>query len=141
MLVVGNVEATVPSPVLPDLLQIAVFTDAGEVWDRDNPATAFRGLRVTPGAGVRVKSLFGVIRIDLGYNAYGLRAGQAYYIESKGSEQALYCASPGNRLPVITTGTGLPKQGLGTCPATFTPSIPRSFLKRLTPSIWIGNAF
>ena len=141
MLVVGNLEATLPSPVLPELLQFAVFTDAGEVWDRDNPATAFRGLRVTPGAGVRIKSLFGVIRVDLGYNTYGLRSGQAYYIQSTTTGQALYCVSPGNQLGVVGVGAGLPHQTSGSCPASFQPSVPRHFLSRLNPSIWIGNAF
>jgi outer membrane protein assembly factor BamA len=142
-LVVGNIEVQLPSPVLPDLLQHAVFADAGEVWERGNPATAFRGLRVTPGAGVRVKSLFGVIRVDLGYNPYALRAGAAYVSQStENGGRALYCVSPGNTLHVTGSTTGLAQQEeTGSCPATFQPSTPRNFFRRLNPSIWIGNAF
>jgi outer membrane protein insertion porin family/translocation and assembly module TamA len=139
-LLVGNLELQLRSPVLPEILQLALFTDAGEVWERGNPAAAFRGLRVTPGAGVRVKSLFGVIRVDVGYNPYPSPEGAAYYINTT-SGRALYCVSPRNTLPVTGVESGVPVQAGGSCPATFQPSTPPSFLKRLNPSIWIGNAF
>ena len=137
-LVVGNLELQLRSPVLPDLLQLALFTDAGEVWDRGSTTAAFRGLRVTPGAGVRVHSLFGVIRVDLGYNPYALRAGPAFFVNST---QGLYCVSPTNTIPVTNLAAELPTEGPGACPATFQPAAERGFLKRLNPSIWIGNAF
>jgi outer membrane protein insertion porin family/translocation and assembly module TamA len=142
-LVVGNAELQFRSPVLPELLQLAVFTDAGEVWERGNASASFRGLRVTPGAGVRVKSLFGVIRVDLGYNPYPLRPGQAYYIQQSPTKgQALYCVSPGNTLPVTNVTAELPTQAATSpCPATFQPAPERGFFRRLNPSIWIGNAF
>ncbi len=35
----------------------------------------------------------------------------------------------------------LPTQAGAPCPATFQPSTPRGFFRRLNPSIWIGNAF
>jgi outer membrane protein insertion porin family/translocation and assembly module TamA len=49
--------------------------------------------------------------------------------------------SPGNTIPVTNVGAELPTEGPGTCPATFQPIAERGFLKRLNPSIWIGNAF
>ncbi len=142
-LVVANVEAQLRSPILPNLLQLALFTDAGEVWERGTSSAAFRRLQITPGAGVRVKSLFGVIRVDLGYNPYALRSGAAYRIEStaSGDGQSLFCVSPGNTLAVTGLATGRPSQQSGDCPTTFQPSTPSGFLRRLNPSIWIGNAF
>ena len=128
--------------MLPELLQVAVFTDAGEVWDRGNSAAAFRGLRVTPGAGLRVRSPFGVIRVDLGYNPYSLRSGSAYFVKPTADQgQGLYCVSPTNSVPVTELDAELPKEGAGSCPPTFQPATERGFFKRLNPSIWIGNAF
>jgi outer membrane protein assembly factor BamA len=140
-LVVANLELNLRSPVLPRLLQLALFTDAGEVWERRNPSAAFRGLRVTPGAGVRVRSLFGVIRVDAGYNSYARPEGAAYYINATDAGKALYCVSPDNTLAVTNLGSALPVQHSGACPASFQPSTPQGFFRRLNLNIWIGNAF
>jgi outer membrane protein insertion porin family/translocation and assembly module TamA len=148
-LVVGNLELQLRSPVVPELLALALFTDAGNVWDRGVETADYRGLRVTPGAGVRIRSPFGAIRIDLGYNPYRAIGGAAYYISERvrladgTSLQQLYCVTPGNGLPVypIAGRGGLPEQTPGTCSADFRPAASRSFLQRLNPSIWIGSAF
>jgi outer membrane protein insertion porin family/translocation and assembly module TamA len=143
-LLVGNLEAQVRSPVLPDLFGLALFTDAGQVWNRGARAGGgLRGLRFTPGAGVRVRSPFGAIRVDLGYNPYAAPVGSALFItQGDPASRVLYCVSPGNALAVSDPGDGTsPTQAGGRCPATYRPPSSRGFLRRLNPSIWIGQAF
>jgi outer membrane protein assembly complex protein YaeT len=155
-LVVGNLEVTIPSPVAPRLLDLAVFADAGRLWNR---GAGSRGgslvddgpkVKVTPGVGVRITSPFGAIRIDLGYNPYRLPTGAAYFNEAAFFDPAtgisiapLYCVSPGNALAVRpgTSANAPPVQDAGPCPGTFRPDRGKSFLRRLNPSIWIGQAF
>jgi outer membrane protein insertion porin family/translocation and assembly module TamA len=145
-LVVANLELVARSPVLPSLLSLAVFTDAGTVWNRSGALEADRRLRVTPGAGIRIRSLFGAIRMDLGYNPYRTAAGAAYFLGNLGAgearEQVLYCVTPRNTLPA--TG-GTPEtpgvQEPGRCPSTFRPPRGGGLFNRLNPSIWIGQAF
>jgi outer membrane protein assembly complex protein YaeT len=147
-LVVGNLEVQVPSPFAPQLLQWALFTDAGRLWNRGNSANALPddgpSIKVTPGFGVRIVSPFGAIRVDLGYNPYRLPAGAAYFnAPLQAGVAPLYCVSPGNTLTVRSNG-GLntpPVQEAGACPATFRPARGNGFLRRLNPSIWIGQAF
>ena len=140
-LLVGNLELQLRSPVLPELLALALFTDAGEVFNRGTNGTTVaaggRSLRVTPGAGVRVRSPFGAIRVDLGYNPYIATAGPAFYVAPGDTKtQALYCVSPGNTtVGPIGSGSG------GGCTPTYRPPSNGSFLRRLNPSIWIGQAF
>lgn len=144
-LVVGNLEAQWASPVLPRLLQLAAFADAGRLWNRgsdlraDGPA-----IKITPGLGVRVASPFGAVRIDFGYNPYELPAGAAYFnARPQGGVAPLYCVSPGNLLGVTpATVDGQPAvQAAGSCPASFRPMRRTGFFGRLNPSIWIGQAF
>lgn len=148
--IVGNVEIQIPSPVAPRILQLAVFADAGRLWNRGS-GTASRALddkgslvKVTPGTGVRIMSPFGAIRIDLGYNPYRLPAGAAYYnAPLQGGVAPLYCVSPGNTLAVSpSSGGDTPRvQEAGPCTSSYRPARSRSFLSRLNPSIWIGQAF
>ncbi len=151
-LVVGNLEAQLRSPVLPSLLSLAVFTDAGAVWDRKVRTADVQGrLRFTPGAGVRIRSPFGSIRIDLGYNPYDPIGGSAYYIRSReradgSTQQELYCVAPPNDFLIVepTLPDVLPVQRIPDgerCPTEFRPRPSRSFFRRLNPSIWIGQAF
>ncbi|MEO7995924.1 MAG: BamA/TamA family outer membrane protein [Gemmatimonadaceae bacterium] len=146
-LVVGNLEVQMPSPFLRQLLQWAVFADAGRLWNRANTTTQAVGdegrkIKVTPGAGVRIASPFGAIRIDLGYNAYQSPLGAAYFNAPLTAGVApLYCVSPGNTLAITKNVTGVPSQASGACPATFRPPGNSGFLRRINPSIWIGQAF
>ncbi|MCC6242385.1 MAG: BamA/TamA family outer membrane protein [Gemmatimonadaceae bacterium] len=147
-LFVGNLEVQVPSPFAPQLLQWALFTDAGRLWNRGNSANALPddgpAIKVTPGFGVRIVSPFGAIRVDLGYNPYRLPAGAAYYnAPLQAGVAPLYCVSPGNTLVVRSNGAlnTPPVQEAGPCPATFRPARGSGFLRRLNPSIWIGQAF
>ena len=150
-LFVGNLELQLPSPVAPRLLQLAMFADAGRLWNR---AGSLQGttvtddgamVKITPGVGVRIVSPFGAIRVDFGYNGYRLPAGAAYYnAPLQAGIAPLYCVSPTNTLPVRTPvpSTGAPAaQDAGACPATFRPDRRTGLLGRLNPSIWIGQAF
>lgn len=101
-------------------------------------------MKLTPGLGVRIVSPFGAIRIDLGYNPYQLPSGAAYYnAPLQAGVAPLYCVSPGNLLRVSSGSTaGAPRvQESGRCPSTFRPVRAPGFLRRLNPSIWIGQAF
>ena len=149
-LVVGNLEVTVPSPIAPRLLELAAFADAGRLWNRGAGSRAGSlvddgpKVKVTPGVGVRITSPFGPIRIDLGYNPYRLPAGAAYYnAPLQAGVAPLYCVSPGNTLTVRdgASASAPRSQDAGPCPSTFRPDRSAGFLRRLNPSIWIGQAF
>jgi outer membrane protein assembly factor BamA len=77
VLLEGNVELRFP--LWGDKLRAATFLDFGQVWPADRPV-ALADLAWSPGVGVRYFSPIGPIRVDVGYHA-----------------------SPGERLPVITT--------------------------------------
>lgn len=148
-LVVGNLEVQWPSPIAPRLLQLAAFADAGRLWNRVSGTSPLQlsedgpAVKVTPGLGIRISSPFGAIRIDLGYNGYQLPAGAAYFnAPLQAGVAPLYCVSPGNVLPVEAGAPGAPAaQAAGSCPSTFRPTRSTGVLRRLNPSIWIGQAF
>ena len=151
---VANVELRMPSPFLPERVQVAFFADAGQVWTRGGSGAeqSFRRLRVTPGFGMRVASPVGPIRLDIGFNPYQRVAGAAYYNAPERNEQApLYCVSPGNGLPV--TGWKEEKDYADTdpvpvqanpargCPTEYKPTKRTSFFSRLRLNVSIGQAF
>ncbi len=149
-LFVGNLELQLPSPVLPRLLQLAVFTDAGRLWNRRSQGSSATlanegpSIKITPGFGVRIVSPFGAIRVDLGYNPYSLPAGAAYFnAPLQAGEAPLFCVSPGNTLTLRASAVaGAPlRQDAGPCPSTFRPPRTGGILGRFNPSIWIGQAF
>lgn len=144
-LFVGNVELRMRSPILPDILQLTLFTDVGDVWNRGR-TSVFRQikLKATPGFQVGGTSPVGLIRMAIGYNPYGRPSGPIYY-EQRGIEGGgLPCVSPGNTLKVHALqidGSTVFQQEEGRCPVTFTPETRRSFRSRLTFSFAIGQAF
>ena len=73
-LAIANVEVRFPAPFLSERFKLAAFVDAGALWSRERTA----GLRITPGAGIRVASPLGPIRFDVGYNPYQLESGAVY---------------------------------------------------------------
>ncbi|HVZ47805.1 MAG TPA: BamA/TamA family outer membrane protein [Gemmatimonadaceae bacterium] len=142
-LVVANLEARFHSPFLPDVVQWTAFADVGEVWNRGTPGAnlGFNALRWTPGAGVRVRTLIGFIRLDVAYNPYARPGGAAYFDTPVAAGGALLCVSPANTLRVTATGDGHLSQAAGSCPGSYVPPSSSAFLRRLTPSISIGQAF
>ncbi|MGQ0539369.1 MAG: BamA/OMP85 family outer membrane protein [Gemmatimonadaceae bacterium] len=142
--VVGSLELRLRSPVLARYVQYAVFADAGAVWNarREQFREGFPGFSVTPGVGLRLYTPVGPIRLDVGYNPYDRPAGAAFVLGGRaGGEQPLFCVSPGNRLPITERPELPPEQAEGPCPATFAPNVHRSFFRRLTFQLAIGQAF
>jgi len=77
--VVLNAELRFPSPVLAQRMRLGVFVDAGQGWERGEELATIRGMRVTPGAGVRFSTPLGPVRIDAAYNGYPAERGPLLY--------------------------------------------------------------
>ncbi len=73
---VANAEARFPIRVLGVPLFGAVFVDGGMITERSD--ISFREVRVTPGVGLRMPSMLGPIRLDIGFNPYAARPGPLY---------------------------------------------------------------
>jgi outer membrane protein assembly factor BamA len=69
-LAVTSAEVRMPSPVLTRLLRLAVFVDAGTVGSRSLWDLTSSEWRITPGAGARLQTPVGPIRIDIAINPY-----------------------------------------------------------------------
>lgn len=139
-LLVGNVELRMRSPFLSEALQWTIFTDVGAVWNRDDERFGWEELRWTPGVGLRILSVIGAVRVDVGYNPYQRRAGPVYYDSPPDATGAapLYCVSPGNFAPVVQ---GQAPGDPGACPATYLPPRSRNFFRQLNFNFSIGQAF
>ncbi len=150
-LLVGNLELRLRSPVLPQLLQFTIFTDAGEVWNRGGGAQVKAvKLKITPGVQVTAFSPVGPVRVAVGYNPYQRPKGPLYY-EATNQGGALLCVSPNNDLPThfsqpdpqtgaVTVTQEIPP-GIPPCRATFQPAKDNRFRSKLTFSFAIGQAF
>lgn len=139
--VVANVELRLRAPAYPELVQYALFIDAGQVWNRGRAGTGvnFADVKVTPGVGLRVFTPVGPIRVDVGYNPYRRPAGPAYITDLSGN---LICVSPGNTLRVRVVEGQSPRQvDEGDCPATYSPRFGSSVWNRLTFQFSIGQPF
>jgi outer membrane protein insertion porin family/translocation and assembly module TamA len=146
-MLVANLEARVRSPVFADVLQLAFFADAGRVWNRGTAQSLNLGsVQWTPGIGARVRTLVGLIRVDIGYNPYQRAGGAAYFDTPIALGGQLFCVSPGNTLRVTKAGetsgggTVLAQQS-GSCPADFAPPRESNPFKRLAFQFSIGQAF
>jgi outer membrane protein insertion porin family len=101
---VANVELRVPSPVFSSRLRLALFVDAGGVWQRgENERTAV--IRVTPGFGLRVATPLGPARLDLAYNPYKLQPGTLFQFDQAGNlfpvpGQSSYVLPRGSKLTI-----------------------------------------
>jgi outer membrane protein insertion porin family len=67
---VASVELRVPSPFWSDLMRLVAFVDAGAVGTRALWDLASEDWRVTPGAGLRLQTPVGPLRVDVGYNPH-----------------------------------------------------------------------
>jgi outer membrane protein insertion porin family len=152
-LIVANLEMRLRSPFYPELIQYTAFLDGGNVWQRARqlPGTGpsisnlfLKGLRWTPGIGVRVFTPVGPFQANVGYNPYQRPAGAIFYDKAPNAQgfAPLYCVSPGNRIPAVKLANGEYEQLSGSsCPATYLPPEPRTFLSRLTFTFSIGPDF
>ena len=75
MLLLGNVELRIPSPIWSNFMRIVGFVDAGMLYERGQTVAA---VRVTPGVGLRFVTPLGPARVDVGYNPYGRQSGTLY---------------------------------------------------------------
>ena len=76
---VVNAELRLPSPIFSSRMRLGVFVDMGQVWERGEEVVTIRGVRVTPGVGVRFATPLGPIRIDAAYNGYPAERGPLLY--------------------------------------------------------------
>jgi outer membrane protein insertion porin family len=144
-LIVANFEYRVPDAFFPQLLQWALFTDGGDVWNRGAPGKglAWSQIKWTPGVGLRVFTPVGPLQVNVGYNPYPQPHGAIYYDTSVNKETGvapLYCVSPGNTIPVHRVA-GTYVQEEQSCPATFVPAQSSGFFHRLTLTFSIGSDF
>jgi outer membrane protein insertion porin family len=142
-MIVGNIEVRLRPPFLSDLLELTVFTDIGDVWNRGQ-TDVFQNikLKATPGIQLGVRTPVGLVRTVFGYNPYRRPAGPLYFENT--ATGALPCVTPGNTIPVHNVGTvsaPILVQSEGRCDAGFRPADNRTFRSRLTFSLAIGQAF
>lgn len=79
---VANMELRFPSPIFTQRTRLALFVDAGSMWERG--ITSSRVV-VTPGIGLRIATPLGPARLDIAYNPRGLAPGQFYVVEPDNS--------------------------------------------------------
>jgi len=137
-LLVVNAELRVRLPfLLPDLLQFTPFLDGGNVWTRTVGGT--ERIKWTPGLGVRAKTFFGPVQVNVGYNDYLREKGPIYFNPNVAT---LACASPNNTITYSREPDGQLKQVSGPpeCP-NYSPPTRNSFWKKLTFTVSIGSDF
>jgi len=111
---VGNLELRVPSPILPERVQLAAFVDAGQVYIRQRDILSLKAMRVTPGVGFRIVTPLGPVRMDVAYNDYAPESGVLWYSHD---------------------------QNLTRLRNSFQQPRPSTFLRRLLVQFAIGQAF
>jgi len=77
--IVLNAELRFPSPIFAQRMRLGLFVDAGQVWERGEKLATIRGIRVTPGAGLRFATPLGPVRVDAAYNGYPAERGPMLY--------------------------------------------------------------
>jgi outer membrane protein assembly factor BamA len=76
--VLVNAELRFPSPIWPSRFRLAAFVDVGRLWDQGEHGLVSAGFRLTPGAGLRVITPLGPLRVDVAYNDYPRQHGPLY---------------------------------------------------------------
>lgn len=138
-LLVANFEYRRSFRWLAEQLQLAAFVDVGNIWEGASEPFRFGNLRATPGMGLRVLTALGPFRVDVGYQPYEPRAGQALYLTPavNGVGGNIQCASPGNTVSIDPNNPG----SIFDCPATFRPEKGSGVLSRLVFHFGLGQAF
>jgi outer membrane protein insertion porin family len=114
---VANVELRFPTPLFPERMRAALFTDVGQVWERGDQVALIGGVRITPGMGVRFVTPLGPVRLDAAYNGYPGEAGTLYVLNNTNKSLTLV-------------------QGV-----TLHPALPRGFFRRVVVQFAVGQAF
>ena len=117
---VANAEFRFPTPLFPDRMRVAVFADVGQVWERDDPTV--RGVRLTPGVGVRFVTPLGPVRLDAAYNGYAAEPGALYLLNTASNSLTAVTDSAGRRVIV-------------------NPGLPHGFWRRVVVQFAVGQAF
>ncbi len=116
-MLVLNTELRFATPLFPDRMRVALFVDAGQVWER-GVQTSVHGVRVTPGAGLRFTTPLGPVRIDAAYNDYAAEPGPLYFLNT--TDQSLTLVHPG---------------------VPYVPPRPATFWRRVFVQFAVGQAF
>src|SRR5439155_19447238 len=94
---VVNAELRLPTPLFPDRMRAALFADAGQVWERGE-LTQVRGLRVTPGVGLRFVTPLGPVRLDAAYDGYPAEPGPLYFLNQTTKSLTAVTDANGNQV-------------------------------------------
>jgi outer membrane protein assembly factor BamA len=78
---VASAELRVPSPFWSELMRLVVFVDGGAVGSRALWDLSAADWRFTPGAGARLQTPVGPLRIDVAYNPYAMRTAPLLFSE------------------------------------------------------------
>ena len=125
-------------------LQVAIFADAGTIFESADQKFEWRNVRITPGFGARLDTPLGPFRVDLGYNPYEQVQGRALFFtgNSTSADQVtvgtIQCVSPGNT-NFLANGAA-PTLDLSKCPATYRP-LTGGVLSRFVFHFSLGQAF
>jgi len=115
-IVVMNAELRFATPLFPDRMRVALFVDAGQVWQRGGDPGTVAGVRVTPGVGVRFATPLGPVRLDAAFDGYPAEPGPLYFQDNK-------------------------TQNLTLTNVTYQPGLPPGFWKRVVVQFAVGQAF
>ncbi|HUL50282.1 MAG TPA: BamA/TamA family outer membrane protein [Gemmatimonadales bacterium] len=118
---VFNSELRFATPLFPDRLKVALFTDIGQVWERGQEGNV-SGVRITPGLGVRIATPLGPVRVDAAYNGYAAEPG-VVYLQNDVQRYLRQLFNP--------DGT----------PVIHAPARPASFWSRVIVQFAVGQAF
>ncbi len=90
---VANLELRTPSPFLAGRVRWAFFVDGGAVGSDPLWSLGAHDWRFTPGAGVRVSTPVGPIRLDVAYNPYPPTSGPLFLITPAGNQLSRFSDS------------------------------------------------
>ncbi|HET7295858.1 MAG TPA: BamA/TamA family outer membrane protein [Gemmatimonadales bacterium] len=121
-LFVANAELRFATPLFPDRMRVAVFTDVGQVWERGDQLTQVRGVRVTPGVGVRFVTPLGPVRLDASYKGYPDEPGPLY-LQNNATKSLTAVTDAGGNLLILR------------------PALPAGFWRRVVVQFAVGQAF
>jgi len=84
-LAIAQLELRVPAPIWGQRLRLALFTDAGTLYERGRTNLAPIQVRITPGVGLRLNTPLGPARLDVAYNGYDQPPGALYLQKNDGT--------------------------------------------------------